>query len=414
MFKIIPLLILCAGTSLAATQTNRFTTAVEGAPINGDVLTNVPSRGDNEFWVKDFGAVTDGVTDDTAAIQGAINAALTAGGGTVYFKAGTNIFTTLSIGTIAGMPSRSVTLRLKGPLIPAQAMSITEDGGTITGGAILKSSTVGSAGQAYITAAPSSAFNAVTLDIENITLTVPPDPVMMGINARYAYALRTRGVRVWTGVAPFMITSAPTHNQAIGIATPFNNNAAFTYLQHTDVCGWWVGYEFSEHANVDYCTAWACIEGGTFPGSYHSIYMGRLGLYHCQYGLGFTGVQSRVKIDQLDIEHVSSTWQATVADIYDPSNLGSGDIDWSVILGFSGVSHTFTVTGGTGLRLREIGAPIGGGSVTNITNVTNVVTGSSALFSGSGAPSLTPTNAVALYINTNTAALYYWYGAAWH
>lgn len=38
--------------------------------------------------VKDFGAVGDGVADDTAAIQAAINAVLTPGGGTLYFPDG--------------------------------------------------------------------------------------------------------------------------------------------------------------------------------------------------------------------------------------------------------------------------------------------------------------------------------------
>jgi Pectate lyase superfamily protein len=39
--------------------------------------------------VKDFGAVGDGVTDDTAAIQAAINAVITPSGGTLYFPSGT-------------------------------------------------------------------------------------------------------------------------------------------------------------------------------------------------------------------------------------------------------------------------------------------------------------------------------------
>lgn len=40
------------------------------------------------FNVRDFGAVGDGATDDTEAIQAAIDAAEAAGGGTVYFPAG--------------------------------------------------------------------------------------------------------------------------------------------------------------------------------------------------------------------------------------------------------------------------------------------------------------------------------------
>src|SRR6266699_3799365 len=39
--------------------------------------------------VKDFGATGDGSTDDTTAIQNTINAAIDAGGGTVYFPAAT-------------------------------------------------------------------------------------------------------------------------------------------------------------------------------------------------------------------------------------------------------------------------------------------------------------------------------------
>lgn len=58
-------------------------------------VTLVPSM---YYNVMQYGAKGDGSTDDTAAIQAAINAAQTAGGGTVFFPAGTyKISTTLTV-----------------------------------------------------------------------------------------------------------------------------------------------------------------------------------------------------------------------------------------------------------------------------------------------------------------------------
>lgn len=49
------------------------------------------------YVVKDYGAVGNGVVDDTAAIQAAINACATAGGGVVFFPPGTYAVTQLTI-----------------------------------------------------------------------------------------------------------------------------------------------------------------------------------------------------------------------------------------------------------------------------------------------------------------------------
>ena len=46
------------------------------------------ARGPLWHSVMDYGAAADGTSKDTAAIEGAINAAARAGGGTIYFPAG--------------------------------------------------------------------------------------------------------------------------------------------------------------------------------------------------------------------------------------------------------------------------------------------------------------------------------------
>lgn len=386
-----------------ATVSNQWTTLPDGIAKDGRDLFNVPM--DNEKSVFSFGAVGDGTTDDTVAIQAGITYFVTNHGGTLYFPAATYKFSQLTVPSIPGLPSTCVTIRLRGPLLPGQSMYIVSSGGTNTGGAILKSAMVGTAGDSYFKCGSGSTFNNVVIDLENITLLVPPDPIMFGFNCRNAYGLRARGSRVWTGVAPFDITSAPTHTGA-GFLTPANNNAAFTHLVDCDVSGIFLGYELSEHADLDYCSAWACVEAGTFPGANHAINVNRFGLYHCQYGFGATGFGTRVNFTQLNIEHASSGWKVSLADVYDPSNLLKGDITWAAVLQGTGPHSVFPVTGGSHLVIREIGtAPAvggGGGSV------------GTQFYAGGGSPSITPTNSLAIYYNTNTTTVSYWFNGAWH
>ena len=68
-------------------------------PFTGGVPYPVCEKLEQTVSVKDFGAVGDGVADDTAAIQAAINSVGSTGGGCVYFPAGT--YKTSSTLTIA-------------------------------------------------------------------------------------------------------------------------------------------------------------------------------------------------------------------------------------------------------------------------------------------------------------------------
>jgi len=87
----------------------RFTQTGAGA-----VQRTVESKLQDVASVKDFGAVGDGVTDDTVAIQAAIDAVSVAGGGTLFVPPGTYYVTNLAMKTgvrLVGSSSSSVTLK---------------------------------------------------------------------------------------------------------------------------------------------------------------------------------------------------------------------------------------------------------------------------------------------------------------
>ena len=51
-----------------------------------------------------------------------------------------------------------------------------------------------------------------------------------------------------------------------------------------------------------------------------------------------------------------NAWQTLVSDVNDPENLGTGDINYWVVIGNVGAVDTFTRNGGSGIRARRIGS----------------------------------------------------------
>jgi hypothetical protein len=86
----------------SVSQSNAFQVSYT-PPFTGSVGTNVGNKLAQTVSVKDFGAVGDGVTDDTIAIQNAINAAATEGKN-VFFPAGTYIAVPATLKDWEGTP----------------------------------------------------------------------------------------------------------------------------------------------------------------------------------------------------------------------------------------------------------------------------------------------------------------------
>lgn len=75
------------GLNLNAGGTNQNIT-LSPSGTGATIANNLEDKGGQVLNVKAFGAKGDGVTDDTAAVQAAINAANAANGGVIYFPSG--------------------------------------------------------------------------------------------------------------------------------------------------------------------------------------------------------------------------------------------------------------------------------------------------------------------------------------
>ena len=53
----------------------------------------------------------------------------------------------------------------------------------------------------------------------------------------------------------------------------------------------------------------------------------------------------------------NNVWQATDFNLYDPKNLGTGDINYWVVEGDVGAVEKFTREGGATIQARRIGSP---------------------------------------------------------
>ena len=86
-----------------------------GTSITGAVNRAINAKLQDVLSVKDFGAVGDGTTNDTTAIQAALNYVNSLGGGTVYFPQGTylsNLLTIYSNTCLIGQGVPNTTLKL--------------------------------------------------------------------------------------------------------------------------------------------------------------------------------------------------------------------------------------------------------------------------------------------------------------
>jgi len=321
------------------------------------------------FNVQRYGAVGDSTTNCTTAFASAIAAAYAAGGGQIFIPDGfyrvDSIRFPMVLGAVQSMAIDVVGEH--GPLYFFGTVGVSDMPHKCA--VIISNSTV--AGSVIkVDPSPGPDFSTINISISNLEIRTYNNPSIGGIDVFYAaFVPYLKNLWINTGVYN-PNASQPTHSGAIGIKTPAVNNGALTNMDNITVSGYYTGIEDNEHTYGGSVNVLSCLNGINFNSGGHASHYNRLGMYRNKYNLVVSGARY-FSIDQLNIEHadsatqtdVNNRWQITWADVYDPSNLGAGDLSWNVVHGNVGNDHVFTKVGGTGIQTREIGSASSGGGL---------------------------------------------------
>lgn len=351
-----------AGESVTITQWNSGrSTAQSVADLSGG------GAGLGWFDVTAYGATGDGTTDDTAAIQSAIDAAAASNnGGVVYFPPGIYIVggalqdasysnCQLRLPALSLTAAEQLSIEFRGAYAPPNSIAV---GATITmptNHSIIKGTlNSGSGGKLIGGQGATGGFTNILARMTNITVRMPSNPVLTAVDFSGMVGCELDNVVIDVGTYSLPSVTQPTTTTSYGLKLPGNSNGAMVRLGTVMVCGFYTGIKIGEHTVGHNVSAWGCIRALETIATYHASHFNRFMTVHCPRGIVATGGEHRINISQFDIEHAASGWMAPVYDVDDASNYLSGALCWHLVTSGGGIDYAFNRNGGTHLKCKNV------------------------------------------------------------
>ena len=329
--------------------------AVDGAENTKAVADAVKSR---TFNVLDYGAVGADKTDNTEAFSACLKGVVEAGGGRVFIPDGIYRGRIVIPGTKAW-----ITVEIVGETEPTPVWGTIGAFPFPNNGTILKC--VSESGPAVIAAfnTPENmygGFSGVNVIIRNLDVRTYDNPGIGGVDLGLAVQCKVENVFINTGGSNVQ-ASKPTHGTS-GLVTPARDNGGLTILRNVLVTGYHTGILVNEHTDGDNITLGSNFNGLELVSAHHASRFGRVCAQRCTRSVAVTGKHGFC-IEQLDIEIAGpgqtdehNKWQANDFTMYDPKNLGMGDLNYWVVEGNVGAVEKFTRNGAENIRTRRIGS----------------------------------------------------------
>jgi len=316
-----------------------------------------------------YNAKGDGVTDDSAAINSAIAAASSAGGGTIYFPRGTYICNgafDATTNSILKVPIRdqntvdAVVITLRGELpgvaylnlgnSTLQSIILTSKTGTGTAPALL-------ATNAFNMNPLPGDFNNTYVFIKDMSFQISSQ-TMWGLRLERAVGASLENVEVAGS------SNAPVAD-VVGICMPACMCSIVNRAANVHVIGFNRGWTIGEHFHGYSISAWWCTYGFDCWSINEPSAFEALG-GHCTYGIHYT-LGSHAPYCPYDIfmdyERANTgNWFSPGTDIHDPGNIGRGIIRYAIIQqGIIAPAGPITRTGGANIQCTDLYNPNSGG-----------------------------------------------------
>lgn len=312
------------------------------------------------FNAIEYGAIADGKTDNTDAFSSCINAIIDAGGGRMFIPDG--IYCGRII--IPGL-KEWITIEIAGESEPTPVFGTIGEFPFPNNGTIIKYTSSNGSAVIFADNNPNRLygnFSGANVSIKNLDVRTYDNPAIHGIDLQFALQCKLENVFVNTDIYNVQ-ASEPTHGTS-GIITPACNNAALTIARNVIVTGYHTGILVNEHTDGDNINLASNFNALEFSFAHHASRFGRVGAQRCTRSITLTGSHG-FRIEQLDMEIAGknqtdrhNVWQMTDFNVYDPDNVGLGDINYWVVEGDVGAVEAFKKKGGQQIRTRRIGAPV--------------------------------------------------------
>jgi hypothetical protein len=301
-------------------------------------------------------------TDDTVAIQSAINAVAAMNGGTIYFPAGiymvdgaydATIKSQLTLPTLdwdltGNQTQYAVSICFEGDQFPcADEKPMIPQGGSIIYGCNTSAANGSYAILAGYNASGSYYFTGVKCVLKNIRFRTVENPTYSAVNLFYCPMAEGYNVYIDSDTPIEGNYVQPTQTDSWGLRMPTGGNDSDNKWDTVFVLNFYNGIEATEHSISDHIHIFECINAFC-PNSIggHGIYAKSISAEDNLHAVDFTSGGGIVDIEYLDVEHNFPGW-GTGYDINDPSNLGYGYIGFAFNSGnFSSIPPNLPIVNG--------------------------------------------------------------------